>query len=157
MSRRKGLTKRQLSLLQDLFIGELDEQTILDKYNVSKTLYNRWLADDRFVEQFNERIARAYRQSQLIIARYAPLAAAKLVQLTECEKEETARKACLDILSLPTLAGKDTAVSTENAVSDVPDGGQLSPETASRLLAALAEEQDGEGRQAHEVIGRPKR
>lgn len=142
----KRLSKKQLAVIEDLFAGELDEQTILDKYNVSKNLYNRWLADDCFIEQFNKRIARAYRQSELIIAKYAPLAAAKLVQLTDCEKAETARKACLDILSLPTLAGKNAAVSTENAVSGVPDSGQLSAETASRLLAALAEEQDGEGR-----------
>jgi len=101
----KRLSKKQLAVIEDLFAGELDEQAVLEKHRVSRNLYNRWLTDDRFIEQFNERIARAYRQSELIIARYAPLAAAKLVQLTECEKEETARKACLDILSFPTLAG----------------------------------------------------
>ena len=134
----KRLSKRQLAVIEDLFAGELDEQAILDKYNVSKTLYNRWLADDRFIEQFNERVYRAYRQSELIIARYAPLAAAKLVQLTACEKEETARKACLDILSLPTSADKSAVTSTEKAVSGPLE---LPAETASRLLAALAEEQ----------------
>ena len=142
----KRLSKRQLAVIEDLFAGELDEQTILGKYNVSRTLYNRWLADDRFIEQFNKRIARAYRQSDLIIAKYAPLAAAKLVQLTDCEKAETARKACLDILSLPTLTSKNAVITTDNAASGPPTGGRLSPETASRLLAALAEEQDGEGR-----------
>jgi len=152
----KRLSKRQLAVIEDLFASELDEQAILDKYNVSKTLYNRWLADDRFIEQFNERVYRAYRQSQLIIAGYAPLAAAKLVGLTESESDETARKACLDILSLPTLTGKNAVINTDNAVSSVSQSGQLSAETTSRLLAALAEEQDGEGRQAHGVIGRPK-
>jgi len=137
----KRLSKKQLAVIEDLFAGELDEQAVLEKHRVSRNLYNRWLTDDRFIEQFNERIARAYRQSELIIARYAPLAAAKLVQLTECEKEETARKACLDILSFPTLAGRSAAASTENAVSNAPESGQLSPQTASRLLAALAEEQ----------------
>ena len=145
MSGKRGLTKRQLAAIEDLFAGELDEQAILDKYNVSKNLYNRWLADDRFIEQFNERVYRAYRQSQLIIARYAPLAAAKLVQLTDCEKVETARKACLDILSLPTFAGRNTIDSTDNEASGPLESGQLSAETASRLLAALAEEQDVEG------------
>jgi len=127
-------------VVEDLFGAELDEQAILDKHKVSRNVYNRWLADDRFIEQFNEHIARAYRQSELIIARYAPLAAAKLVQLTESDKEETARKACLDILSLPTLAGRNAVTSTENAVSGPLESSQLSAETASRLLAALAEE-----------------
>ena len=152
----KRLSKRQLAVIEDLFAGELDEQTILDKYNVSRTLYNRWLADDRFVEQFNERVYRAYRQGQLIIARYAPLAAAKLVQLTDCEKTETARKACLDILSLPTFAVRNAATSTENGASGPLESSQLSADTVSKLLAALAEEQDHESRQAHGVIGQPK-
>ena len=145
MSRKRGLTKRQLALLEDLFVGELDEHAILDKYNVSENLYNKWLADDRFIEQYSDRIARAYRQSELIIAKYAPLAAAKLVQLTESDKAETARKACLDILSLPTFAGRNTVTSTDSAASGPLESGQLSAETASRLLAALAEEQDGKG------------
>ena len=113
----KRLSRKQLAVIEDLFAGELDEQAVLDKYNVSKRLYNRWLADDRFIQQFNEHICRAYRQSQFVIARYATLAAAKLVQLTDCEKAETARKACLDILSPPTSAGKNAVTSTGNAVS----------------------------------------
>jgi hypothetical protein len=148
----KQLSKRQLAVIEDLFAGELDEQAILDKYNVGKRLYNKWLSDDRFIRQFNEHISRAYRQSQLIIARYAPLAAAKLVQLTACEKEETARKACLDILSLPTGVGKNLVINSDNAVSgpryclgqEDPADSRLSPQTASRLLAALADEQNAQ-------------
>ena len=138
MGKRKNLTKKQLAIIEDLFAGELDEQAVLDKHKVSSNLYNRWLADKRFAEQFNECIARAYRQSELIIARYAPLAAAKLVQLTESDKEETARKACLDIISFPRLAPQFSGgPSTDSQVP--PD---LPAETAGRLLAALAEERD---------------
>ncbi|MHC4890828.1 MAG: hypothetical protein ACYTEO_15340, partial [Planctomycetota bacterium] len=124
---------------EDMFSGELDEQAVLAKHKVSRSLYDRWLADDGFAEQFSRRIASAHRQSELIIARYAPLAAAKLVQLTESENQETARKACLDIISLPKTgttkiegpdkAGKDSEKQAE----------QLPEATASRLLAALAE------------------
>lgn len=136
MDKRKSLTKKQLAVIEDLFAGELDEQAILDKHKVSRNLYNRWLADERFAEQFNERIARAYRQSEFIIARYAPLAAAKLVQLTESESQETARKACLDIISMQTIReAKDDGQMT---MDERPDG--LSSEAASRILAALAED-----------------
>jgi len=136
MSRKKALTKKQLAVIEDLFAGELDEQAILDKHKISRNLYHRWLADERFTEQFNGCITRAYRQSELIIARYAPLAAAKLVQLTESDKEETARKACLDIICFPGLAVAGAAT----AKQPCSPAAELSPQTASRLLAVLAEE-----------------
>jgi len=133
------LSKKQLAVIEDLFAGELDEAAVLDKHKISRNRYNKWLAEERFVASFAERIGRAYRQSQLIIARYAPLAAAKLVQLTESDSAETARKACLDIISMPRLAPQFTAGSDAVPASDK----QLSDETASRLLAALAEANEG--------------
>lgn len=135
------LSKKQLAVIEDLFASELDEAAVLQRHKVSRRLYNKWLADEDFAGAFAERIGRAYRQSQLIIARYAPLAAAKLVQLTESDSAETARKACLDIISMPTayprLAVAGTAMDPAGAHAE------LSPETASRLLAALAETDEG--------------
>jgi len=146
-----GLSKKQLAVIDDLFTGELDEQMVLDKYNVSRSVFDKWLADERFIEQFNERIARGFRQSRFIIARYAPLAAAKLVQLTASDSQETARKACLDIISMdsPGLAGASFDLAQDRPVVPVDVGSssidgqpQLSPETASKILATLAEEAD---------------
>jgi len=140
-----GLSKKQLAVIEDLFAGELDEAAVLDKHKISSSRYNKWLADERFAAAFAERIGRAYRQSQLIIARYAPLAAAKLVQLTESDSAETARKACLDIISMPTayprLAVAGTATGNDPAINRA-DRQALSDEAASRLLAALAEEKE---------------
>lgn len=139
-----GLTKRQLAVIEDMFAGELDEQAVLDKHKVSRNLYNRWLKDADFAGEFDQRIEVAFRQSAALIARYAPLAAAKLVQLTESDKEETARKACLDILSMH--AGRETrddGRETKNdrrGRSDPVQGFALPDEAASRLLSALAEE-----------------
>jgi len=140
MGREKQLTKRQLAVIEDLFSGELDEQAALDKHKVSRNIYNKWLADEQFSEQLRERITSSHRQSELIIARYAPLAAAKLVELTESQNPETARKACLDVISLPQAAAKKTQGTSEGSQADEQDGPQLSDETVSRLLAALTEE-----------------
>jgi len=137
---RKKLSTKQLAVIEDLFSGELDESAILQKHQISRNLLNRWLADEAFKKQFDERVESAHRQSELIIARYAPLAAAKLVQLTESDKEETARKACLDIISLrrpaERLAVAETATDKDSESQSVET--QLSDETAARLLAALA-------------------
>lgn len=134
------LTKRQLAVLDDLFNGDAnDEQAVLDKYNVNSSLYNKWLSDDAFVEQFDARVTGLRRQSELIIARYAALAAAKLVQLTESEKEETARKACLDIISLADTKAKK-APPADNQNDAEPQQMELSQAQAGRLLAAIADE-----------------
>jgi len=140
MARKKQLKKRQLAVIDDMFSGELDEQSVLAKHKVSRDVYNKWLADGDFAEEFDRRIASAHRQSAALIARYAPLAAAKLVQLTESENQETARKACLDIISFPKIAAQKTEQSDRAKKDSDTQAEQLSEATASRLLAALAEE-----------------
>jgi len=135
------LTKRLLAVIEDLFSGELDVQAVLDKHNVSGNLYGKWQSDDNFVEQFDRCIAGAYRQSTALIARYAPLAAAKLIQLTESDKAETARKACLDIISMPAAtANRKNRSDGEPQHSDTPPPASITERTAGRLLAVLAEE-----------------
>ncbi len=138
--RRTSLTKKQQAMLDEIFSGELDEQAVLEKYNVSRNQYYKWLTDDCFAEQFDRRIAAAYRQSAALVARYATLAAAKLVQLTESENQETARKACLDIISMQPVVRGETSDDRRGTMDESAAGG-LSPETASKILEVLAQEQ----------------
>jgi len=142
MAQRKKLSKKQLAVMEDLFTGELDEQAVLDRHKVSRNVYDRWLTDGLFVSEFDRRIMSAHRQSAALIARYAPLAAAKLVQLTESDKEETARKACLDIISLQALFDKRIAQPGESQTEQTQPLQKITEQTASRLLAALAEEKN---------------
>jgi len=138
MAKGKRLSKKQLSVIGDLFVGQLDEQAILDKHKVSRAVFVKWQMERRFVEEFNRRIAALNRQGELIIARYAPLAAAKLVGLTESQSQETARKACIDIIEFP----KQTAKKADEPADKNDKGAapkELPPETASRLLAALVD------------------
>jgi len=140
----RKLSSRQLAVIDEIFRGEVDEQSILDKYKVSRKLYNRWLADETFSAEFDRRVESAFRQSAILIARYAPVAAAKLVSLMDSDKEETARKACLDIISFSTAAPRSVG-EARGTIGDrqatIDDGrGDLSDDTAGRLLAALAEE-----------------
>ena len=143
MAKKKYLGKRQLDVLDDLFSGELDEQAVLKKHRVSRAVYNKWLGDELFASEFSRRLSAARLQSELIMARYSAVAAAKLVQLTESAKEETARRACLDIISLPRRADKKTIISDKPPDTN-PDKAEQAPHlseaAASRLLAALAEE-----------------
>ena len=137
MARKKRLSKKQLAVIEEMFSEQFDEQQVLDKHKVSRNVYNKWLADSAFTDEFDRRTASARRQGELIIAKYASLAAAKLVQLTESKSQETARKACLDIISLPSAKKPQGPSETEQAGEQQP---QLSDETVSKLLAVLAEE-----------------
>lgn len=138
MSIKRWINKKQAAVLDDMFSGQFDEQAVLEKHKISRNVYSNWLSRKAFTEAFNRRIALAHLQSRALIARYASLAAAKLVQLTESEKEETARKACLDIIRLPKVPFTIDADGCEELANNliVP---QLPMETASKLLATLAE------------------
>jgi hypothetical protein len=140
MGRRKYLRSNQTAVLDDLFSGEFDEQAVLDKHKVTRNTYNKWLADKRFAEEFSRRIACAYRQSEALIARYSAVAAAKLVQLIESDKPETARRACLDIISLPRLRVKKKVEASKLQKDDGQQKPRLAAETASKLLTVLAED-----------------
>jgi len=139
MTNAKPLSARQLSVIDDLFEGRLEEQAILEKHNLSRKLYNKWLADEAFNGHLDRRMVWEYRRSEFMLAHYARVAVSNLVQLTDPKKPEAARKACIDIITMRTnrLAGTP-AVPVDNPTSAVPQ--PFSPETAGRILAVLAEE-----------------
>ena len=135
--KKRRLRKEQMALIDSLFAGNMSEEQVLSKHNVRRSLYRKWLTNESFGEELKFRMESARRQSELIIARYAPFAAAKLVELMESEKEETARKACLDIISIP--AQKPAIEKGPAGNSPDPAGpAAIQPEVASRLLAVLA-------------------
>jgi len=130
----KQLTKKQREVIDDLFAGELEEQQVFEKHRINKRVYDKWLTEENFAGEFDRRIKSAHRRSELIIARFANVAATKLVELTTSENQETSRKACLDVINYlrqKAEPGSEEQPEAEN-LSDLP------PELASRLLAALA-------------------
>jgi len=134
MTKTKRLSARQIAVIDELFASETSEQDVLAKCRVSHKLYGRWLTDEIFAAELDRRMAEAYKRSALLIARHAPKAADRLLELAKCEKEETARKACLDIITAP--GGNQANTAAETSPTDEP---KLSPETAGKLLAVLAE------------------
>ncbi len=132
------LNKRQLNVLDELFAGNIGEQQIFEKYKISRSVFESWLGQTNFISALRGRIAAAYQQSAMLLARYAPLAAARLIALTESDKPETARRACLDIIEMG-QAGKREEKDEAGETRDENMPGALSDQAASRILAALAE------------------
>jgi hypothetical protein len=141
MRKTNTLTKKQLELIEDIFTSDLTEQAVLEKHKVSPVLYSKWHTEKHFIEYFEKRIASAHRQGAALIASYASVVANNLVKLTECEKGETARKACLDIIKMQI---PETAPQPEGQPApQPPDQPQkLTQETAEKILKILAQEQN---------------
>jgi hypothetical protein len=145
--KQQRLSKRQLAVIEDLFGGSMEELQVLEKHKVGSQLYRKWLADELFADELRFRIESAKRAGELIIARYTPMAAAKLVALTESDKAETVRKACIDIMSgLHAKAGPGSAKGRLTADADSAPSSEsqldLPPALASKLLQVLAQHAD---------------
>ena len=138
---RKSLSKKKLSVLDDLFSSDLSEQQVLEKHKIDSVRYNHWHSEPLFAEEFEKRTAALNRQALLYIAKYASLAAAKLVSLTDSANPEITRKACLDIIGLLSESNPKTVSSLQPSQSDdETNHPHISPELAEKLLAILAEE-----------------
>jgi hypothetical protein len=149
MAMRKRLTRKQLAVLDDLFSSDSSANEsgaggILEKHGVSAADYRRWHSEEAFAQEYEARLAALGRQSRLLIARYASFAAAKLIALTESENQETARKACLDIIdriqnSDPGIQNPDSRLQTKDDREYGLAEGQLTPELAEKILESLAD------------------
>jgi hypothetical protein len=126
-----ALTKKQLTAIDDLFEAGGDESAVRQKHKIPQKLWSKWLADKDFADEIVARMESSKRHSQIILSKYVPFAAAKLVQLCESQNQETSRKAVLDILNLQ--AGRKAQDTLQ------PELPSLDPTMASKLLAALAE------------------
>jgi hypothetical protein len=130
------LGKKQLAVIADIFENALTEADALAKNRVSKWLYQKWLDNPTFLDELDARFDQALRRSKFLLAHCLPLAVQRLVQLIVSEKEETARKACLDLISLQL---SDDLQNFKNPQSRKELPPKLTPEKASKMLAILAE------------------
>lgn len=137
------MTKRQLEVIEDLIRGDMDELQLLTKHSLTRRLFRLWMSSDEFTEELLFWMGSARRQSSFLLARYAPVAAAKLVGLTNSDKSETVRKACLDIINDATAPAEPAQRNAEAAdVASVEKNSTLpiSDKTASKILKILAKE-----------------
>ena len=129
-----ALTKKQLDIIDEWFENGGNETAVLRKYKITHKKWEKWLADKTFNAAVADKAKAIQLQSQILIAQYVPMAAAKLIQLCGSEKGETSRKACLDILAMQMDVNKQSG-----DTSDDKETTMLDEETASKILAAIAE------------------
>ncbi len=127
------LSSKQKKVMDELFEGG-SEKTALEENGVSQRTFNKWVTDEVWQVETERRIGAFHRQAQVLIAAYSPVAAAKLIQLTDCEKEVTARQACLDIIQMQRIMPE--FVSDDDGSISLPE----SPEIIDKLVKILAED-----------------
>ena len=132
------LGKRQRAVIADMFENGLTKSQALEKNKVPKWLFRKWQANDFFVEQSRERVREATQQSNIVVARIFPQAAKRLAELIISEKEETARKACLDLVTLRKADIEQDAIRQEKEAQN-PNKYNLTHEKAAKIWAVLAE------------------
>ena len=139
MARRKYLTGTQSAVLTDLFGGEVGRQAVLRRHGIRAKTFDRWMQEELFSAEYYERLRGACAEWELILAKYSPVAAARLIELTGSSHDETARRACVDVLKhLRAAAGESGKNGLEG--EEMGEYSELSVEVAGRLLAVLAKE-----------------
>jgi len=137
------LTEKQRGVLADLFSGKFTVQEVLEKRKVTRRTYYRWHGQEYFAAEFKRLLELSRNEYQLVFAHYAPDIAMKLVSLTTADKDETARKACMDVIANHERKVKHKSENESNAIEEPLI--DLSPEVASKMLALLAEEKSRVG------------
>jgi hypothetical protein len=140
MYKVKYLTTTQRRVIHDLFTGELDEKHVLEKHRVNQRTYARWHEDATFAADFKRHLKLSERQKELLFASCTLSVASNLVNLSGAAKEETARKACMDIINDPDRKAKNNN-DPPNPPSEEPLP-EISDELASKMLALVAEHED---------------
>jgi len=131
------ITQRQTRVL-DLLFGGTSEDEALQKEKVPAASYRKWWKEKNWVDAFTARIETCRRKAQLVLCNYAVYAAAKLVQLADCDKEVVARQACLDILALKGLFEPDQEKGVIDGVQTVKLLGSQNSQAILKILADAA-------------------
>ena len=126
------LNKKQRDFLDEILNNRSSVELASEKLNISSDCLCKWFASADFTEELAGRLELIIKRADMLISQNRLTAAEKLVNLTSCEKEETARKACLDILEL-------TATITDK--NHKPQQ-KIDPKIAAKLLSILAESEN---------------
>ncbi len=130
------------NVIEEIIKGD-EEAKVLRRHRIAPETFDKLLNSPEFATKISSTIGLSIIRSKLLIAQYAQVATAKLISLTDCEKEETARKACLDVIALAHKQS-DPAIDHEK-VSEIAESGvaPISQEQASKMLAVLAKDESG--------------
>jgi hypothetical protein len=134
------LTRQHTTLIDDFFERGLTEAEVCEKHGLTLEKLREWCQDSDFKDEVQQRLFAPVSQAWIMLARSAPKVARRLIELTDCEKDDTARKACLDILTALPWETEDTGGSQPGAQEHRPHI-EMSDEAHLAILKILANEE----------------
>ena len=133
------LNKKQKGVLADLFSAGITVQEALQKRKITRRTYYKWHSQEYFAAEFKRLLELTRGEYQLVFARHASDIAMKLVALAAADKEEIARRACMDVIADHNRKAK-TQIVAKNPPEPEKPLPEISPEVQSKLLAYLADD-----------------
>lgn len=133
-----GLTRLHYEIIDDLFERGLPESEVNARYGLPPGMLRKWICDPAFDQEVRSRMHATWSGVRIKLARFVPEAANKLIELAQCEKEETRRKACLDVIAMLLQECSEKGIQlAESPLPPLP----FSDKTALWLLAMYAKEE----------------
>ena len=131
------LNKKQKLVAEALYKGECREEEIAEKYGVPVSRLHLWLEQDDFKAELGRLCQASLRETRFTIARYGPIAALRLAELLGSEKEDTARRAALDMIDRSLKTHEGDSSDGEGATDS--EESQLTDDQVRQMLLKLAE------------------
>lgn len=128
------LTKKQREVAKAVYEGQFSETELAERFGITVRQLHKWSQSEGFKQELALLCAVAERETRFIINRYGPIAAAKLVELLDSDKDDTARRTALDMVD----RCLNMQVANRDDLDDT-NAGPISDEQARRMLLTLAE------------------
>ena len=129
------LSNRQKQVAKEVFEGNLAEEEILEQFKLSPMVLQKWFSQDEFEQELDRLCQGSNRQAQFTIARFAPIAALKLVELIGSDKPDVARRTALELIDRCLKITGSAKVTDQQQDSTE----QLTDEQAQQMLITLAD------------------
>ena len=131
------LTKKQKQVARAVFEGIEDEEKLAERFEMGIIQMSHLLANKYFQAELDRLCNQSSRQARCTIARYGPVAAMKLAVLLGSEKDDTARRAALDLIDRSDKQPEDRSEELEQKEPAISD------DQAREMLKILAEGVEG--------------
>ncbi len=115
----------------EVFRGGMSEDEIIETYGVGRGELRSFLKSKAFKKEIGLLCRQAVRDTRFTLTRFAPLAAAKLVELMDSDKPDVVRRAALDLIGQVLEPKEDSSDDKSqgavkaDAMSDAEARGQL--------------------------------
>lgn len=128
------LSKKQKEVVREMYEQQLSEREVLERFGLSNKVFQRWLNSEEFTDELERLCANSARETRLILSRFGPVAAVRLVELMQSEKDDVARRASLELIG-KCLGSCDSELDGNDDARGI---GDVSDAQAREMLAMLA-------------------